>query len=235
MRTMYSHKEVKFIMMFSPSLAFIFDMDGTLVNNLSYHLQAWMQIVRPLGLDITEEEFLERTNGKTNPLIFRELFGDKLTVEEAEAAALRKEALYREIYAPYLASTPGAISLMDEAAEKGIPLAVATSADPPNVDFVLGGLNPFSRLGAVVSGDMPKHSKPHPDIFLTAATHLGVPAEICVVFEDSYSGCLAAQRAGMRVVALATTTTDRDICAGWPGVIRVVGDFTDVHVAEFLV
>ncbi|MDE3199046.1 MAG: beta-phosphoglucomutase family hydrolase [Acidobacteriota bacterium] len=187
--------------------AFIFDMDGVIVDSNPLHRIVWEEYNRRHGIETTEE-MQQRMYGKRNDAIVRDFFGASLTDEEVIRHGARKEALYREMLGPRLAETlvPGLEAFLKR--HPSTPAAVATNAELPNVDFVLGesGLRPYFR--AIVDGHQVQNPKPHPDVFLRAAGLLGVPPAACVVFEDSYAGVEAGVAAGMRVVALTTTHTD---------------------------
>jgi beta-phosphoglucomutase family hydrolase len=208
----------------SQASAFIFDMDGTMVDNMEFHGRAWVEFLAQLGIEMDAEEFLRRTSGMTNARILRSILGPHLSIREVAAYAARKEALYRELYRPYLRPVPGLRSFLAQTRRLDIPLALATSAGWENIAFVLEGLGLTSAFQAVVDADAVERGKPHPEMFLTAAARLGVPPEGCVVFEDSRAGLEAARRAGMAAVALSTTHPPAEL-GRLPGVVRVVDDF----------
>ena len=213
--------------------AFILDMDGTLVDNMGFHLQAWRVFLADLGVEISPEDFLHRTGGMQNPQILRMMLGDDLSEAEIADLAERKEVVYRELYRPHLAPVAGAIDFVHRARERAVPLALATSAEQPNIDFILEGLGLASTFDAVVGAEDVERGKPHPEIFLTAAEGLGIEPDGCLVFEDSRSGIEAAHRAGMAVIALATTHRAGEL-EDLPGVAEVVEDFTALDVDRLL-
>jgi len=204
--------------------AFILDMDGTIVHNIPFHIQSWLALLRELGVVITEGEFIHRMIGKTNAETLRELVAADLTDDQIAVYAARKEALYRELYRPHLRPVPGLRQFLLDARRLGIPLALATSAPPENIDFVLGGLGIAGYFQVVIGADRVARGKPHPDLFLAAAGDLGAPPARCLVFEDSLMGLEAARRAGMPAIALATTLDAREL-ADVPGVVQVIPDF----------
>jgi beta-phosphoglucomutase len=87
---------------------------------------------------------------------------------------------------------------------EGLPVALATNAEPANVAFVLDGANLRRWFKAIVDGSQVRNAKPAPDVFLGAAERLGVAPRDCIVFEDSPTGIAAARAAGMRVVGILT-------------------------------
>ena len=195
----------------------LFDMDGVLVNNLEVHRAAFAEFFRRYGVERSFEE-LSRVCGKGND----DILGELMPRDVVERVGIRelgheKEAIYREIYAPTITPQPGLLTFLDECEAEGLKCAVGSSGYRANVDFVLDKCNIERYFDYAVAGDEVTRCKPDPEIYLTAAAKLGLRADECVVFEDAEAGIEAAKRAGMRVVALATTfnrdfleTTDAD-------------------------
>ncbi|MBR5585616.1 MAG: HAD family phosphatase [Alistipes sp.] len=195
----------------------LFDMDGVLVNNLEVHRAAFAEFFRRYGVERSFEE-LSRVFGKGND----DIMGELMPRDVVERVGIRelgheKEAIYREIYTPTITPQPGLLTFLDECEAEGLKCAVGSSGYRANVDFVLDKCNIERYFDYAVAGDEVTRCKPDPEIYLTAAAKLGLRADECVVFEDAEAGIEAAKRAGMRVVALATTfnrdfleTTDAD-------------------------
>jgi beta-phosphoglucomutase family hydrolase len=212
--------------------AFIFDMDGTIVDNMGWHTRVWIDILAGEGVTIAPEEFHRQTAGKTNPVLLRQMLGD-LSDEQVADIAARKEVRYRELFRPHLRPVPGLIAFLERSRALGLRLALATSAGRANIAFVLEGIGAEGLFDAVVSGEELTHSKPHPEIFLTSAAKLGVPPERCVAFEDAPAGIESARRAGMWVVAITTSLTAGEALRE-EGVARAEADFTALDPAELL-
>jgi beta-phosphoglucomutase family hydrolase len=208
-------------------VAFIFDMDGVIVDSNPVHRLAWERFNRQYGLEMTEEMHL-RMYGRRNDQIVRDYFGDHLSDEEVVARGRAKEAMYREMIADRLEEmlVPGLRSFLDR--YRDLPMAVASNAEPENVDFLLdrAGLRPYFR--AVVDGHQVSNPKPHPDVYLLAAQLLGVDPASCIVFEDSPSGAIAGASAGMKVIGLRTTYVNL------PEVILTVDNFMSGELIEWV-
>ncbi|MBN1431108.1 MAG: HAD family phosphatase [Anaerolineae bacterium] len=217
----------------SPKKAFIFDMDGTIIDNMPVHILTWLDLLSGMGISITDKEFLLRANGRTNGEIMRMLIDERMTDDRVQVLADRKEARYRELYGPQMETVTGFRELVQQAKAIGIKLAVATSAPRENVDFVLDGLGIRDMFDAVVDAEGIEKSKPNPEIFLTAARRLGVEPAECVVFEDSYAGLEAGRRAGMTVIALATTH-EAEAFAELTYLDRIVKDFSEIKIGEIV-
>ena len=203
-------------------------MDGVLVNNLDIHRQAFAEFFRRYGVERTFDD-LSRVFGKGND----DIMGELMPADVVERVGIRelgyeKEAIYREIYAPIITPQPGLLAFLTEADSAGLRSAVGSSGYRVNVDFVLERCDIERYFSAIVAGDEVTRCKPDPEIYLTAAAKLGLKPSECIVFEDAEAGIEAAKRAGIKVVALATTfsreflaTTDADV---------IVDDFTQVNV-----
>jgi beta-phosphoglucomutase family hydrolase len=186
----------------------VFDLDGTLVDNMELHAEAFAEFMTRRGLPPLDDAQRARLDGKRNTDIFPELLGRDLPGEELLAISDEKESLYRALSRGRLAPLAGLDRLLALLAANGIPAAVATSGPAENVRHTLAELGLAERVTVIVRGDQVPQGKPHPDIFLAAAARIGVPPRECLAFEDSPSGVAAARAAGMVCVALSTSFSD---------------------------
>ncbi len=209
----------------------IFDMDGVLVDNSAAHLRAFMEFAARHSVPLTAEQFIPLF-GRGNDEIMPAIVGREV-VEKYGLAALadEKEALYRQIYASEIHPIAGLTELLRDLCSRGIVCAVGSSGPRANVDFVLERCGIADCFTAVVSGDDVTHCKPDPEIYLSAAERLGLPASQCVVFEDSLNGIRSAEAAGMAVIAI-TTTCNRSELARQNGVRLVVDDYTSLTAQQ---
>ena len=182
----------------------IFDLDGTLVDNMALHAQAFAIFVERHGLPQLTEKDRARLDGKRNRDIFPDIFGRPLDDAFLRACTLEKEGLYRELSKGRLAPVAGLVTLLDALDGRQVPVAIATSAPPENVAHSLAELGLERRLTRIMRSDEVARGKPHPDVFLAAADLIGVAPERCLAFEDAPAGILAARAAGMRCVAVTT-------------------------------
>ena len=211
--------------------AFIFDMDGTIVDNMSFHVKSWLAFFERHGHVLDADEFFRTTAGRQGHEIMSTYFGKEMSKEESAALDFEKESLYREMYAPHLAPAKGFIELIARAKAAGVKLAVATAAPTENIDFTLDGLDLRQQFDAIAGAADVARGKPEPDVFLLAAERAGAAPADSIVFEDAPLGVEAARRAGMRAVVL-TTTLPADAFAEFDNVIAVVRDFSELDVEE---
>ncbi len=183
----------------------IFDMDGVLADSYSAHYESWCRLAARQGRRITLSEF-DATFGRTSREVIAALWPDVARDPQCVADWDRcKEALFREILAENFPAMPGAVRLVRQLWESGIPVALGSSGPPENVELVLDRLGIRPRLAAVVTGAEVRRGKPDPEVFLLAALRLGIPPRRCVVVEDAPAGIEAAHRAGMAAVGVLST------------------------------
>ncbi len=210
--------------------AFIFDLNGTMINDMPYHTKAWENLLNnELGGKFSWDEIKKQMYGK-NPEVLVRMFGpDRFTLDEMNHLSYEKEKKYQQEYLPQLELLPGLHDFLENAYQHGIPMAIGSAAIPFNIDFVLDNLNIRHYFKAIVSADDVVLSKPHPETFLKAAQLLNVAASDCLVFEDVPKGAEAAANAGMQAVILITTHEAGEF-KNLPNVIHFAEDFSDEFV-----
>lgn len=212
--------------------ALIFDMDGTLVDNMRYHDQAWEQWHHRHGYEFDSASFFERTAGRSNHEIFASFVPD-LTPALADALAQSKESIYQELYRPHLKPLTGLLTLLNQARQLGLKMAVGTAAPLTNVAFTLDNLDLHPWFETVVHPGPGVRGKPNPDIFLEAARRMGVAPKDCLVFEDAPLGIEAARRAGMNAVAMTTMLQAKDF-ESFDNIVATVPDFSHFALKDHL-
>ncbi|WP_455381129.1 HAD family hydrolase [Salinispira pacifica] len=183
-----------------PFRACIFDMDGLLLDTERLAVTGWVEAAAALGFDLPYEFALatvglDRSQSK-QMLLHR--MGQDFPYEEVRE--LRNAINARKIEADGVPLKPGGRELIGLLLSKRIPFAQATSTQRSRAEELLSRSGIRADFTVVLCGDEVEKGKPAPEIYLKTADRLGVPAEECLVFEDSGPGLLAAHRAGMTPV-----------------------------------
>lgn len=212
--------------MATPYKAFIFDLNGTMINDMEFHTRAWQYLLNnDLGGNFTWDEVKAQMYGK-NPEVLVRMFGpDRFTMDEMVELSFEKERRYQKEYLHQLALLPGLMKFLGAAYQKDIPMAIGSAAIPFNINFVLDNLKIRHYFKAIVSADDVTLSKPHPETYLKVAEQLNINPTGCLVFEDVPKGAEAALNAGMKSVIL-TTTHHEDEFTHLPNVLHFAPDFT---------
>ncbi len=190
----------------------IFDMDGVLVDSSEAHFAAWSRLGEEIGVPHPRAIF-ESTFGMHNRQIIPLWVGDRIGADEVERLSDRKEAMYRDVAAGTLKPLDGVVDLIRSLAGAGFALAIGSSGPRPNVDLVLGILGVRELFQALSTGEEVRHGKPDPEVFLKAASKLGLPPSHCAVIEDAPQGVQAGLAAGARVIAVASTRPAAELTA----------------------
>jgi beta-phosphoglucomutase len=207
--------------------AFLFDLNGTMVDDMEFHVKAWYGILNvDLKANMNWEQVRSHMYGKNSEL-FKRVFGEgHFTEEEMVHWSMEKERRYQREFLPHLKLINGLAEFLHKAKDRGLKLAIGSAAIPFNIDFVLDNLKIRDCFDAIVSADDVLISKPHPETYLKAAKLLDLDPADCIVFEDAPKGIEAAELAGIPSVVL-TTMHGREEFSAFGRIIAYVKDYTD--------
>jgi len=175
--------------------AFLFDLDGTLIDSVYQHVLAWREALEETGMELSVWRIHRRigmSGGLFVNALLREVGGDLTAVDSERLQNVHTEAYKRLV--SQVRPLPGARELLNVLAAEKVPHAIATSGMPDTARLSLEMLGVSADL-PVITRDQVRYAKPDPDLFLAAADRLNVPIEQCVVVGDSIWDLLAAQRA----------------------------------------
>jgi beta-phosphoglucomutase family hydrolase len=183
--------------------AVLWDMDGTLIDSEEFHWIAWRETLASEGIIITRDQFLA-TFGQRNDSIIPQFLGKAATAEAVERIGNTKEERYRELIRRNgISPLPGVAHWIHHLHQEGWLQAVASAAPRANVDAVLDKLSAAQVFQGIVSAEDVHRGKPDPEVFLNAASRLGVPPNRCIVVEDAAAGIEGARRAGMKSIGVS--------------------------------
>lgn len=209
-------------------LAFIFDLNGTMIDDMEYHADAWFDILNnDLKAGLSRDEVEREMYGKNSELLDR-VFGDNyFSAEKVNELSFEKERRYQKAFLPNLTLIKGLGEFLAKADSEGIKMAIGTAAITFNIDFVVDTLHIRHFFKAIVSADDVVKSKPDAETFIKCAAILGVPKESCIVFEDAPKGVEAAQNAGMKCVVI-TTMHSEEVFRNYENVVLFIENYASL-------
>jgi len=206
----------------------IFDWDGVVIDSSAHHEKSWELLAEEIQKPLPPGHF-KAGFGKKNQEIIPGLLRWSEDPEEIQRLGDRKEEIYRALVREQgVVVLPGARELLESLKLASILRSVGSSTPRSNLDAIFAATGLGELFDAVVSANDVGNGKPAPDVFLLAAERLGLAAADCLVIEDAHVGIEAAHRAGMKVLAVATTNPIEDLTladAAVPSLAGVLPDF----------
>lgn len=205
---------------------YLFDLNGTMINDMPYHVEAWHKQLVALGSTISLEETKYQCYGKNDELLER-VFPGRFTMEEKIKLGNDKEALYRVEFKPYLKLIDGLETFLMNASNQHKKIAIGSAAINENINFVIDNMNIRHHFKAIVSANDVIKSKPHPETFLKCADKLGLHPNDCIVFEDTPKGVECAFNAGIKTIVILGEHTKEEFVS-FPNVIQFVNNYKEL-------
>lgn len=206
-------------------IAALFDFDGVIVDTESQYTLFWDKRGKIHHPEIPN--FGHYIKGQSLKELYKKYF---LTPESLQPQITKElDEFEAQMKFPYI---PGVVEFMKELRAHGVKMAIVTSSSDKKMDNAYRA-HPeiLSMVDAIITADKVTHCKPHPECFLLGAETFGLPIENCVVFEDSFHGLEAGNRAGMKVIGLATTNPAASIM---DRANLVIPDFLDFNYEKMI-
>ena len=203
--------------------AFLFDLDGVIVETAGFHYQAWRQLANDLGFDISEE-FNEGLKGISR-MESLDLILAHGNIELSEAKKLDLAKSKNDFYLTLVSQMtpddilPGVQDFFRQIRQTDIKIGLGSVSK--NAKMILARVGLLNAFDAIIDGNKISRSKPDPEVFLNGAAELGFLPTECIVFEDAVAGVEAGKRAGMKVVGIGKAevlTKAEIILAGFEGI-----------------
>lgn len=211
--------------------AVLFDWDGVVIDSSSQHERSWDLLSAETGRPLPPGHF-KAGFGKTNATIIPS-FGWTSEPAEILRLAQRKEEIYRSLVrSEGVTPLPGVVDLLRQLREEGRPRAVGSSTPRANIEAIMDVTGLTGMFDAVICGDDVRQGKPDPEIFQLGARALEVEPSRCVVIEDAFVGIEAARRAGMRVLAVATTHSLTELEGNADRAVASLAEITPTELAD---
>jgi beta-phosphoglucomutase len=212
--------------------AFLFDLNGTMIDDMQYHIIAWHNILNENGASISIEKTKQNCYGKNEELIER-IFPNQFTDVQKAKISFAKEAAYQKAYKPHLKLIDGLDDFLFECKKLNIKMAIGSAAIMSNINFVIDGLNIRHYFDAIISADEVKISKPNAETYLSCAAALGCQPNECIVFEDVPKGIESAANAGMQAIVI-TGLHKKNEFYSYNNVLKFMENYTHLNAIDLI-
>lgn len=201
-----------------------FDMDGTLIDTEKYFRRFWPKAAAAFGYEMSDGQALSmRSLGRPfAPAQLKEWFGPETDYQAIRAK--RTEMMEAQLRIDGLQLRPGAVEILTELKERGIPAVVVTASPIERTERYLTEVGILQYFDRIISATQVAEGKPSPDVYLLASKEVGFPTEECLAVEDSPNGVMSAYRAGCKVVMVPDQTPADEMLPYLDGVAETLAD-----------
>ena len=198
----------------------IFDMDGTIVDSLPYHYEAWKIFFKENKVENFSEKLKDYKGGGTLDLLTTVL-GNNFSKKELKSMVDDKEIIFRDIYKDNVIPIEGFIQMLESIKSQKILVGLASNAIRKNVKMILNELKIYNEFESIICGDEVENGKPNPEMFNKTAKIFKLDKKDCLIFEDSIEGLQGAVNSGIDAIGVKSSSSDKILkSAGAKGTIK---------------
>ena len=198
----------------------IFDMDGTIVDSLPYHYEAWKIFFKENKVENFSEKLKDYKGGGTLDLLTTVL-GNNFSKKELKSMVDDKEIIFRDIYKDNVIPIEGFIQMLESIKSKKILVGLASNAIRKNVKMILNELKIYNEFNSIICGDEVDNGKPNPEMFNKTVKRFKLDKKDCLIFEDSIEGLQGAVNSGIDAIGVKSSSSDKILkSAGAKGTVK---------------
>ena len=198
----------------------IFDMDGTIVDSLPYHYEAWKIFFKENKVENFSEKLKDYKGGGTLDLLTTVL-GNNYSKKELKSMVDDKEIIFRDIYKNNVIPIEGFIQMLESIKSQKILVGLASNAIRENVKMILNELKIYNEFESIICGDEVENGKPNPEMFNKTVKRFKLDKKDCLIFEDSIEGLQGAVNSGIDAIGVKSSSSDKILkSAGAKGTIK---------------
>ena len=207
----------------------IFDMDGTMVDSLPYHHEAWKIFFNENKVENFSEKLKDYKGGGTLDLM-KAVYGDRYSLKELKKMSDEKEMIFRRIYKGKIKPIKGFKNFLIDIKSKNILVGLASNAIRKNVSMMINELEIYDHFDSIICGDEVINGKPNPEMFNETINRFNIDKSECLIFEDSLEGILAAKNSGIKVIGITSSSSNKVLTNA--GCILSISDYLNFKLAD---
>ena len=207
----------------------IFDMDGTMVDSLPYHHEAWKIFFNENKVENFSEKLKDYKGGGTLDLM-KAVYGDRYSLKELKKMSDEKEMIFRRIYKGKIKPIKGFKNFLIDIKSKNILVGLASNAIRKNVSMIINELEIYDHFDSIICGDEVINGKPNPEMFNETINRFNIDKSECLIFEDSLEGVLAAKNSEIKVIGITSSSSNKVLTNA--GCILSISDYLNFKLAD---
>ena len=204
-------------------------MDGTIVDSLPYHYEAWKIFFNENKVENFSEKLNEYKGGGTLDLM-RTVYGNQYSKKELKKMSEDKEKIFRKIYKGEIKQILGFKKFLGELKSKDIMIGLASNAIRKNVSMIINELEIYDYFDSIICGDEVINGKPNPEMFNETIDRFNISKDECLIFEDSLEGVLAAKNSGVKVIGITSSSSNKVLKDA--GCVMSISDYLDFKLSD---
>lgn len=188
----------------------IFDMDGTIVDSIPYHYEAWKKFFNEKKIaDFSKKLDTFKDKGGSTLDFMRSIYGNLYSKKELKKIIEEKEIVFRRISKGKIKPISGFIEFLNFIKSKNILVGLASNAIKKNVSMIINELEIYDHFDSIICGDEVIDGKPNPEMFNETIDRFNIDKSECLIFEDSLEGVLAAKNSGIKVIGITSSNSNK--------------------------
>ena len=188
----------------------IFDMDGTMVDSLPYHHEAWKIFFNENKVENFSEKLKDYKGGGTLDLM-KAVYGDRYSLKELKKMSDEKEIIFRRIYKGNIKPIKGFKKFLNDVKSRNILVGLASNAIRKNVSLIIKELEIYDDFDSIICGDEVDNGKPNPEMFNKTIDRFKINKNECLIFEDSLEGIKAAKYSNINVIGITSSSLHKTL------------------------
>ena len=188
----------------------IFDMDGTMVDSLPYHHEAWKIFFNENKVENFSEKLKDYKGGGTLDLM-KAVYGDRYSLKELKKMSDEKEIIFRRIYKGNIKPIKGFKKFLNDLKSRNILIGLASNAIRKNVSLIIKELEIYDDFDSIICGDEVDNGKPNPEMFNKTIDRFKINKNECLIFEDSLEGIKAAKYSNINVIGITSSSSHKTL------------------------
>ena len=206
----------------------IFDVDGTIVDSIPFHFEAWnFFFIKKKVQGFSEKLDIFKDKGGSTLDFMKSIYGNLYSKKELKKINEEKEVIFRKTYKGKIKPIPGFIEFLNFIKSKNILVGLASNAVRKNISLITKELDIYNQLDSIICGDEVTYGKPDPEMFNKTIDRFNIDKNECLIFEDSIEGIQGAINSGIKTIGVTSSSSSKVLMDS--GAIYTIKNYMNIH------